>query len=226
MRKLRRIIKGLAWQLARSEWSEYKSANSYDAECFDKKCSFVRRVAEQATRKSVWDIGCNTGHFSRILAGHSDYVVAMDIDELSIQKLYMELKGEGNTKILPLVFDLTNPSPRLGWRCEERLSLADREPPALILCLALVHHLVISGNVPLANVLEWLASFKCEVVIEMLTKQDEMVQKLLLNKTDQYPEFTVDGFEATAAKHFVTKAKETVMPERRYLYHLVPRNSS
>ena len=226
VRKLRRIIRGLAWKPARSEWSEYKTDNSYDTECFNRKCDFVRQVAAQESRKRVWDIGCNTGHFSRLFAENSDYVVSMDIDELSVQKFYLELKQERNTKILPLVFDLTNPSPSLGWRCEERLALADREPPTLILCLALIHHLVISGNVPLTNVLEWLASFKCELVIEMLSKQDEMVQKLLLNKTDQYPEFTVEGFEAIASQYFVTKEKETVMPARRFLYHFVPRTIS
>lgn len=226
IRKVRRIIERLTWEPFRSEWSEYTSTNSYDRECFDRKCAFVKEVATRKRRNSVWDIGCNTGHFSRMFAENSDYVVAFDIDELSIQKLYRQLKAEGDRKILPLVFDLTNPSPGLGWRCKERLPLEDRQPPVLILCLALVHHLVITGNVPLADVIDWLASFKCEVVIEMLTKQDEMVQKLLLNKTDQYPEFTVEGFEAIAGHYFDVRKKETVMPARRYLYHLVPKGSS
>lgn len=226
IRKVRRIIERLTWEPSRSEWSEYTSTNSYDRECFDRKCAFVKEAAAQKCRNRVWDIGCNTGHFSRMFSENSDYVVALDIDELSIQKLYRQLKAEGNRKILPLVFDLTNPSPGLGWRCKERLSLEDRQPPDLILCLALVHHLVITGNVPLADVIDWLASFKCEVVIEMLTKQDEMVHKLLLNKTDQYPEFTVEGFEAIAEHYFDVRKKEAVMAERRYLYHLVPKGSS
>lgn len=222
VRKMRKIINGLEWRLARSEWSEYKQTHSYDAACFDAKCTFVQHVAAARHRSNAWDIGCNTGHFSRMLAQHTDYVVAMDIDELSIQRLYSELKLEGVSNILPLVFDLTNPSPRLGWRCEERLSLADRQPPELILCLALVHHLVITGNVPLGHVLDWLASFKCEVVIEMLTKEDPMVKKLLLNRVDQYDEFTMEGFERIAARYFRTVDKLEVMADKRFLYHLAP----
>ncbi|HDP34244.1 MAG TPA: class I SAM-dependent methyltransferase [Candidatus Hydrogenedentes bacterium] len=222
IKKLRRIIRKLDWSPPRSEWSEYESTHSYDAACFNRKSAFVRKAAAQRHRQSAWDIGCNTGHFSRILAEGSDYVVAMDVDELAVQRFYHELKQEKNRNILPLVCDVTNPSPRLGWRCEERLSLLDRETPALVLCLALVHHLVITGNIPLVQVMDWLATFKCEVVIEMLTKKDPMVQKLLLNKTDQYPEFTVEGFEAIAARYFVTQEKEEIMPDRRFLYHLAP----
>ena len=223
IRKLRKIIGKLEWRLARSEWSEYTDTHSYDAECFDKKNVFVKRVVEARSRKNAWDIGCNTGHFSRILAQNTDYVVAMDIDELSIQRLYTQLKQEQHDRILPLVFDLTNPSPRLGWRCEERRALSDRQSPDLILCLALVHHLVISGNVPLLQVMDWLASFQCEVVIEMLTKEDGMVKKLLLNKDDQYDEFNVAGFEAIADRYFTTLDKVEIMPGKRFLYHLVPR---
>lgn len=225
IRKFRKILNKLEWCLDKSEWSEYKDTHSYDEACFDRKCTFVKQVAALRRRKIAWDIGCNTGHFSRLLAENTDYVVAMDIDELSIQRFYKTLKQENNTTILPLVFDLTNPSPRLGWRCEERLSLADRRPPDLILCLALVHHLVITGNVPLRHVLDWLASFNCEVVIEMLTKEDPMVKKLLLNRVDQYDDFSVESFEALAAPGFQVLNKTEIMAGKRFLYHLAPRQA-
>lgn len=226
IRKLRKIIGKLEWRPARSEWSEYTGTHSYDDACFAMKCDFVKKAAAARPRTHAWDIGCNTGHFSRMLSANTDYVVAMDIDELSIQRFYTQLKQENNTRILPLVFDLTNPSPRLGWRCEERLSLADRDSPELILCLALVHHLVITGNIPLSHVLDWLASFKCEIVIEMLTKKDDMVRKLLLNRIDQYDEFTVEGFEAIAAGYFDVLNKAEIMEGKRFLYHLAPLNAT
>ncbi|HNZ48544.1 MAG TPA: class I SAM-dependent methyltransferase [Candidatus Hydrogenedentes bacterium] len=223
VKKLRKIICGLEWKPARSEWSDYTKTHSYDDTCFEQKCRFVSEAVAEKPLKLAWDIGCNTGHFSRILAKNSAYVVALDIDELSVQRLYESLRQEGTDNILPLVFDLTNPSPPLGWRCRERHALEQRGAPELVLCLALVHHLVITGNVPLREVIEWLASFRCAIVIEMLTKEDDMVRKLLLNRVDQYPEFTIDGFESLAAPYFTVKKKEEVMAGKRFLYHLLPR---
>src|SRR5690606_5003150 len=147
---------------------------------------FVSEIVAARPRRLTWDLGCNTGVFSRILATHSDYVVSFDIDELSIDRLYRSCKKEGPKNILPLVFDLTNPSPPLGWRCRERQDIENRSRPELIVCLALLHHLIITGNIPLVSILEWLATFDCEIVVEMLSKEDEMVQTLLLNRTDQY----------------------------------------
>lgn len=223
VRKLKKVVSKLEWAPARSEWSDYTKTHSYDDECFEQKCNFVTTVVNERQRSLAWDIGCNTGHFSRILAEKSDYVVALDIDELSIQRLYDSLKKDGPDHILPLVFDLTNPSPPIGWRCKERHRLEDRGKPELILCLALVHHLVITGNVPLAEVMDWLASFKSEIIVEMLTKEDDMVQKLLLNRVDQYPEFTIEGFESISAEHFNVQKKEEIMPGKRFLYHLLPK---
>jgi SAM-dependent methyltransferase len=223
VRKLKKVVKGLEWQLASSEWSDYTKTHSYNDECFEQKCNFVNAVVNEKKRGLTWDIGCNTGHFSRILAQNSEYVVALDIDELSVQRMYHSLKKEGPDHILPLVFDLTNPSPAIGWRCKERHRLDGRGKPDLILCLALVHHLVITGNVPLAEVMDWLASLGAEIVVEMLTKEDDMVKKLLLNRVDQYPEFTIEGFESIAGAQFTVKKKEEIMPGKRFLYHLLPK---
>src|SRR2546428_10285476 len=97
----------------------------------------------------VWDLGCNTGAFSRIAAENARYVVAMDTDQLVIERLYQTLKSEGNTTILPLVHNVVDSSPNLGWRGMERKALAARGIPNLVLCLALIHHVVIGANVPL-----------------------------------------------------------------------------
>ncbi len=223
IKKLRRTLCRLDWEAPRSEWSEYKDEHSYDTESFAKKSAFVDRIVQGTPRNLAWDIGCNTGHFSKILARNTDWVIAMDRDDLSIQRLYSELKTQANNNILPLVLDIANPSPPLGWRCAERRSLAERTSPDLILCLALVHHLVITNNIPLQHILEWLASFNCDVVMEMIDKTDGMVQKLLLNKTDQYNEFTIAGFESIADQNFVIREKSEVVPSRRFLYHLVPK---
>src|SRR5690606_15260398 len=97
--------------------------------------------------------------------------------------------------ILPLVMNLSQPSPGLGWLGKERKPLQERGKPDLILFLALIHHMVISANVPLQEVIAWLASLQGELIIEFVDKNDPMVKKLLNNKVDQYEEYELSNFE-------------------------------
>ena len=108
-------------------------------------------------------------------ADRADYVLALDADHLVVDRLYDSLKAEDRGSILPLVADVADPSPGLGWRGLERRPLADRGAPDLILCLALAHHVVIGRNVPLADFVAWLAGFGAEVVVEIVDREDPMV---------------------------------------------------
>ena len=103
------------------------------------------------------------------------YVVAMDADPPTVESLYRRLREEGEQRILPLVVDVCDPSHGLGWRGRERLPLEDRGRPELTLCLALVHHLAITRNVPLAEIVDWLAGLGGELVLEFPTREDPMV---------------------------------------------------
>ena len=65
--------------------------------------------------------------------------------------------------------DITDPSPNLGWRGLERVTHERRGTPDLPLCLAVIHHVVITGNVPVREFVAWLRSLGCVVVIEFPT---------------------------------------------------------
>jgi hypothetical protein len=82
-----------------------------------------------------------------------------DWKALSATELFERFTARGS--ILPLVVDLADPSPGIGWRNSERSTLIDRGRPELTLCLALVHHLSIGRNIPLRELVDWLRSF-CE----------------------------------------------------------------
>ena len=86
--------------------------------------------------------------------------------------------------LLPLMLDLGNPSPALGWASEERASLEQRGPADVVLALALVHHLAIGNNVPLPNVAEFFARLGRHLVIEFVPKSDSQVQRMLSSRTD------------------------------------------
>ena len=218
-RRLRRIVERLAWRRSRSTWSDYAPAASYEAGSLEKKEAFVREVVSSRRWKLVWDLGCNTGTFSRIAARNAEYVVAMDGDDLAVERLYRDLEAEGNTSILPLVIPLADPSPNLGWRGLERKGLPERGRPELTLCLALVHHLVIGANIPLPDLFDWLATLGGSLVIEFVGREDEMVKTLLRNKEDIYVDYDEAPFERSLEERFEVVGRERLKGGKRILYH-------
>jgi len=225
VRRLRKLVTGLRWKAKDSQWASYAENHSYDEVDHDAKRQFVATVASERHWSLVWDLGCNTGTFSMIAAEKADYVVAIDSDHLAIDRLYGELKRRDERKILPLVGNLTDPSPDLGWRGRERLSLPKRGTPDLVIALALIHHIVIGSNVPLDELVEWLASLGSHLLIEFVTKEDPMVQKLLLNKDDNYADYESAYFERSLGRHFELLRKEVLQSKTRHLYFLGPKTS-
>ena len=221
--RLRRTVERLEWNPLRSTWSEYERQHSYDDDDVQRKSNFVRRVLAPRRWSLVWDIGCNTGTYSRLAAEHADHVLALDADHVVIDRLYHRLKEEGDSKILPLVADVADPSPGLGWRGQERRPLEDRGSPELILCLALIHHVVIGRNIPIAELIDWLAGFGADLVIEFVNHGDPMVDKLLRNRTGQDVEYSAEALEAALARSFGTVTHEELASGTRALYHARPK---
>ena len=226
LRRLRKVVGKLSWGERRSEWSEYAAQNSYDDENRRIKRDFVEQAMAGRTWQLTWDIGCNTGEYSRLAAGHSRSVVAFDADHLAVDRLYLDLQNPGADSpdnILPLVMNLADPSPSLGWRHGERKALSRRDPPDFILCLAVLHHLVISANVPLPEVVEYLAQFGAHMVIEFVAKDDPMVQKLLAHRQDIFHDYELEVFEAALAEHFRVLKKTVFHDNTRILYSVEPK---
>lgn len=225
VKRMRRLVERLTWVQARSTWSDYAESSSYDREDRARKARFVQTAASERRRALVWDLGCNTGEYSRAVRGHADYIVAVDADHLAVERLYRVLKDEGNNTILPLVGDLTNPTPAIGWRNRERQTLENRGSPDLILALALVHHLAISHNVPIPDLVDWFASFGSEVVVEFVAPGDAMVQQLLRNREPMDFGYTQARFEACLSTRFQIVARETLHAGTRTIYHVRPRRA-
>lgn len=223
VRRLQKIIEALEWHRASSEWANYVEESSYSDQATATKKAFVASAAEKASWNMAWDLGANTGTFSRIAAENARHVIAFDSDLLAIDHLYRSLREEGPNNILPLVMNLADPSPALGWRHGERKALGDRETPDFILCLALIHHLVITANIPMPEFVDWLASFGAHLVIEFVTKEDVQVKKLLRNKPDIYHDYETEPFEARLGEHFRIVERQRYHEETRILYFCVPK---
>ncbi len=218
VRRLKSIVGKLQWKSAKSTWSDYARVNSYTDADSEQKAAIVKKFVEEKDRDLVWDLGCNTGRFSRIAAERAKMVVSMDSDHLAVEMLYKKGKEEKNGKILPLVMNLANTSPGLGWRGRERKAITERGKPDLVLALALIHHMVISANIPLAECIDWFASLGGDLVLEFVSKDDPMVKKLLLNKDDQYTEYTKEFCEAELRKRYASVECEPLGSGTRFLY--------
>ena len=216
---LYKLVQRLTWQCSRSTWSDYANQSPYQFEDAERKIKFVREIVSTRHWPLIWDLGCNTGTFSRIAAEHADYVVALDSDQVAIERFYQVLRQERQTKILPLLTNIADPSPNLGWRGLERKPLKNRGEPDLVLCLALVHHLVITANIPLDELVDWLAELGADLIIEFVTKDDPMVKTLLHNKEDQYAEYDKENFERILSSRFAIRRQDTLGSRSRILYH-------
>jgi hypothetical protein len=224
--KLEKLVRRLRPRQGRSVWVGYREDNSYTEADQVAKEAIVRDLLTGIRPGLVWDLGANTGEFSRLAAGHAGYVVAMDSDVSSVERLYRELKGEASKAILPLVVDLSDPSPGLGWQCRERQPLWDRGRPDVTLALALVHHLAIASNVPTAELIAWFAGLGGRLIVEYVEKRDPMVRRLLANKEDQYADYEQPAFEACLERHFIVEQRVALPRGTRFLYVCSSRQSS
>jgi ribosomal protein L11 methylase PrmA len=223
VRGLRRLLMRLRPAGGASTWSDYAETHSYSPDARAQKEAFVRHAASRARPRLVWDLGANVGQFSRIAAEEAGFVVAMDADPASVDRLYRDLHPGGEEKILPLVMNLANLSPDQGWEGAERRSLPARGTPDLTLCLALIHHMVIGANVPVESLLAWLAGLRSAVVIEFVSKEDSQTQKLLLNKDDTYDDYNRPFFETCLKRFFAVQETRELPGGSRTLYYATPR---
>ncbi len=216
--RLKKSVAGLRRRgKGHSPWLEYEKECHYEAEALQDKDRFVEEALARARPQMVWDLGCNVGRYSIMAARYARYVVAMDSDEAAVGALYERIEGQ-HTNVLPLAVDLLNPSPSQGWAQKERQALGDRGAADFALCLALVHHLAISGNVPLTRIVEWLSTIAEAGVVEFVPKSDPMVQLLLRTREDVYSGYTQAAFEEALREHFEITDVACLPKSERVLY--------
>ncbi|GAI82895.1 unnamed protein product, partial [marine sediment metagenome] len=145
---LESTIKKLKWTPRGTEWADYYQDTNYSSGALHHKKQIVAEFLDKINPKSVWDLGANVGIFSRIASDKGIQTISFDIDPAAVEKNYLECVERNETNILPLLLDLTNPSPGIGWENQERTSLLERGSADTVLALALIHHLAISNNLP------------------------------------------------------------------------------
>jgi hypothetical protein len=190
-------VRNLTVKTIQTEWADYYQDNNYTKKSFEAKRRLVKSYIEKANPKCVWDLGGNTGEFSRAASDLGIPTICFDIDPGAVQQNYDLVKKNKEKFMLPLRMDLTNPSPDLGWHNAERDSMQSRGPVDLVMALALIHHLAVSNNVPLLDVANYFADLGEYLIIEFVPKSDSQVKRLLASRLDIFPDYTLDGFRQT-----------------------------
>jgi ribosomal protein L11 methylase PrmA len=215
---LRDTVKKLKWEPDGTAWGDYYSDNNYSDLAFEHKKVLVADWLVKINPKTVWDLGANTGVFSRLVKNEDAYVISSDIDAGAVEVNYLQVKEQNEKNILPLLLDLTNPSPSIGWQNQERDSFLQRGPVDVVLALALVHHLAIANNVPLEFLADFFAICGEWLVIEFIPKSDSQVQKLLRNREDIFTDYSRPGFEKAMGSKFNIQEFSAIRDSDRWLY--------
>ena len=216
---LRRTVAGLRWEPS-GHWTEYASTTSYSEPATVSKGDIVREMLAAVGGATAWDVGANTGVYSALAAEAGYRVIAWDQDAGSVEAHWRRVRGDGKLPILPLICDLANPSPSIGWALEERASFLDRGQPDVMLALALVHHLAIGNNVPLPGVARLFASMAPHAIVEFVPKEDPMTRRLLAARRDIFEHYTVEGFREAFGGSFNIVRETAVADSPRTLFLL------
>lgn len=215
---LERTVRRLAPPSANTEWGDYYDKTNYTPEAADAKASLLADLIRPLGIATAVDIGGNNGRYSRVLNDLGITTICTDIDPNAVEANYQFVKHHGETQMLPLLVDITNPGGAIGWANQERPSVSDRLRCDAVVALAIIHHLAISNNLPFARIAEYFAQLGRYVIVEFVPKSDSQVQKLLSTRKDIFSDYTEDGMEQAFNTCFKLKQKKKIKDTKRTLY--------
>ncbi len=220
---LSNFVRSLRIRTHKTEWGDYYQQTNYSERASDQKAGIVEQILDAEKPQAVWDFGANDGRYSRLATGKNVPTVAWDIDPVAVARNYQMSRDGRDPYMVPLLLDLMNPSPDVGWHLAERDSLLQRGPADMGLALALIHHLAISNNVPLKRIAEFFSQASRKLLIEFVPKEDSQVQRLLTSRVDIFDNYTQTHFEEAFSRYFHLQKKFEVADSKRILYYMESR---
>ena len=216
---LTKLINKLNPRVAKTEWGNYYDFTNYNDASFDHKKKIILEYKNIVNPAKVWDFGANTGVFSRIFKESANEILSLDIDPAAVERNYICSSSKQEENIFPLVFDLTNPSPAVGFNNCERKTLTQRaENVDLVMALALIHHLRITYNIPFYKMRDYFSKIAPYLIIEFVEKKDSQIQKMLLNRKDIFEDYNMKNFEEEFTKRYEILNKTQIDGSCRFMY--------
>jgi 2-polyprenyl-3-methyl-5-hydroxy-6-metoxy-1,4-benzoquinol methylase len=217
--RLGKQIRSAARSETSSEWSGYQqTASHYQAADSEAKQQFVKGVLERFRPAHVLDIGANTGLYSLMAAESGAQVVALDSDPAAITALW-QTAGRKGVAVTALVANIARPTPAVGWRNREQLSLLDRLSGQfdMVLMLAVIHHLILREQVPLGHIGDLCSRLTRKwLLVEWVPPSDPMFQEWLRGRDELYGHLTEADLTQAFAPFFAVSDR-TVLGNGRIL---------
>jgi hypothetical protein len=195
-------IENLKLKNKNSEWADYYNNTNYSDSGLLQKASIIEAFINGLNVKTALDVGANDGKFSKLLSNRSIYTVSTDIDELAVEKNFIDALRDENVNLLSLHLNLANPTPSIGWDNIERKSFYDRAKFDLVLALAVVHHFVITYDLSFEMIAEKFSKIGKYLIIEFPLPEDEKVQLISINKLSQFSNYNIENFKSAFEKYF------------------------
>jgi ribosomal protein L11 methylase PrmA len=219
LEQLRRLIAKLEFRsLRKSHWSTYTETNTYSDIATNDKLRCVSDFVARRCLRTIWDLGCNTGLYSKeALSAGAESVIGFDTDPDALEHA-VQLAKKANLNFLPLLMDATNPSPQQGWNQAERRGLSERTRPDGLIALAFEHHLIITRNIPISMFLDWLVGLSPCGLVEFVPKSDPMIQQMLRFRDDIFGEYSEESFETSLTERSAKVVKHQVAGTERVIF--------
>lgn len=223
---LQNTLRGLTWKARASNWtSYYQSEHDSGHDYSQRKKGEVRRMLEAIAPSRVLDLGANTGEFSQLALERSGWITACDADEECVEQLFHRVQTQRTRNLAPLVMNLMEPTPAMGWNGRERAAFHERARSDVTLVLAVVHHLCIGANLPIERLPDFFQRLSPHLIIEFVGPEDPMTQRLAGTRMALFSDYTRDRFEAAFSKHYKTIESVCLTKAGRTLYWLERRGS-
>ena len=202
-----------------SIWDRYYENDIKEKRYLTDKTTTIIKWLSKINPATTIDMGANTGKFSFIAALYSEQVVAIEMDMFCIEEILKESKQKKIKNISTIVADITEPSPGLGWENTEKAALIKRLNADMLMGLALIHHLSISKNLPLAFIAKTLASITSKnAIIEFIPKEDSKVKQMLQYRNDIFKDYTEENFLNSFQQYFTLIEAHACEASARKLY--------
>lgn len=204
-----------------SHWSGYEASRQhYSADQLAVKRRAIERMLKRTVSLQMLDIGTNGGEYSNVAASLGHRVVSIDNDSDALSAARHSTRA-ASLDVLHLIVDFASPTPALGWNGAECQSFDQRCEGAfdLVMGLAVMHHILVSGGIPLQEMVAKLARYtRRELIIEYVDPSDPKFAEIAAQRGLNFSSLNRTVFETAVGRHFRIEEQVEIVPQHRCLY--------
>lgn len=214
-------VKSINLSEADLQWENYQSNTHYCDPCFKIKYDIVREYIRMLKPESLVDLNSNVGEYSRIASNKGVFTIAADSNPIAVEQNYQIAKRNKERNIMPILLDITNPSPAIGWANKQCEAFSNRISADTVMAIDLIHHLSITNSLPFENTAEYFSQLGNSLIIEFIPKSDPKVQNLLACKKDSFANYSSEYFEHSFGKYYDIKEARSIPSCKSTIYLMI-----